>query len=217
MAMTPTTIEAAARDLYNGTNDPFFSSLQIQNWIWRAQQELAQRAYLIQNVYSSTTVAAQQTYTYPTQALAIRRVTVNGRKIKKITHRDDDAITLSNAAVVTQGWPIYYTVYNQTLYLRPIPDASTYALQIFTYDDASPVTATSVIQVPSNFHFDIVDYVLFRMFNKDKNTDMATFHKQLWQEAVLRAIAYHNKEKRSDSFATVQSEDTLPVTILGEA
>lgn len=214
--MTPTDIVSAARDLYNGTNDTFFTDTQMYNWIWQAEKELAKKAWLIEKHYQASTVAATQGYTYPTYAIGVKRIAVNGRKLKEITFRQDDAITLSNQTITSQGWPIYYTDFNFTIYMRPIPD-SIYTIDLYTYNDAQPVSASSTIEVPALFHFDIVDYLLFRMYFKDQNIASAEEHKTLWQGHVVDAVAYKNRKKRTDSFATVQSEEVLPVTILGEA
>lgn len=214
--MTPTDINSAARDIYNATGDSYFNDTQMYNWQWQACHELAKKAWLIERVYTASTVAGTQDYSYPTNTIAIKRITVNGRKIKNITHRYDDAITLSNATVTTQGWPIYYTDFNYTISMRPIPDG-VYTMKIYSYNDAQTIGATSAIEVPTLFHFDIVDYLLFRMFGKDKDTTNMNAHYTLWIQHVKDAVAYKNKKKRSDSFATVQSEDVLPVTIVGEA
>jgi hypothetical protein len=214
--MTVTDLITAARDLYNATGDTFFTDAQLYNWIWQASHELAKKAWLIERKYNASTVAGTQDYQFPTNTIAIKRVTVNGRKIKNITHRYDDAITLSNATVTTMGWPIYYTTFNYTISLRPIPDA-VYTLQVFSYSDAQQITAQSTLEVPPLFHFDMVDYLLYRMYFKDKDTQNAQIHAAIWADHVKDAIAYKNRMKRTDSFATVQSEDVLPVTIVGES
>lgn len=214
--MTVSDLITAARDLYNASGDSFFTDQQFYNWIYQAQHELARKAWLIERKYTTTTVSGTQDYAYPTNTIAIKRVTAGGRKLKNITHRYDDAITLSNQASTTQGWPIYYTVWDYTMSLRPIPDDA-YSLVIFSYSDAQPVTAASDLEVPTLFHFDIVDYLLARMYAKDKAADLMGLHSAFWAEHVKDAVAYKNRMKRSDSFATVQSEDVLPVTIVGEA
>jgi hypothetical protein len=214
--MTPTEVATAARDLYNAVGDTYFTDAQLYNWMWQGCHEFAKKAWLIERMYTTTTAAGTQSYTYPSNTIGIKRITVNGKKIKRITMREDDAITLSNQQVNAQGWPIYYYDFNYTIYLRPIPDA-VYTMQIFSYNDAQAITATSTLEIPTLFHFDLVDYLLWRMFAKDKDTANMQLHAAIWAEHVKDAAAYKNKMKRSDSFATVQSEDTLPVTILGEA
>ncbi len=214
--MVPTDINTAARDLYNATGDTYFTDLQIYNWIWQGENELAKKAWIIERLYSTTTTLSVQSYTYPSTTIAIKRITANGKKLKRVTYRDDDALTLSNQNATTMGWPIYYTDFNYTVNLRPIPDMG-YTLNIYSYNSPMTVTATSTLEVPQLFHFDLVDYVLMRMFMKDKNVDMVTMLETLWKDHIKEAIAYKNKLKRSDGFATVQSEENLPVTIMGEA
>jgi len=215
--MLPTDILSAAKAAYNAVGDSFFSDSQIYNWTTQACNELAKKAFLIEQLYTTTTVAGQQSYNYPTDTIGLKRITVNGKKIKRITMRDDDAITLSNQQVTTQGWPIYYTDFDYTINLRPIPDASNYTLNIYSYNLHDPITATSSLEIPQLFHFDLVDYVLMRMYSQDKDFTSAAFYLNEWLRHVKDAIAYKQKLKRSDSFATIQSEDILPVTILGEA
>ncbi len=213
--MTPLEVNTAARDIYNGVGDSFYSDLQIYNWMMQGSNELAKKAWLIETLSSPSTVAGTQGYAYPTNTIAIKRVTVNGKKLKRITMREDDAVTLSNSTAATQGWPIYYTDFNYTIYLRPIPDA-VYTMQVYSYSCSGTITATTTLAIPTLFHMDLVDYVLFRMFSKDKDPKMAEMHLSFWEQHVKDAIAYKNRLKRTDSFATVQSEDTLPVNILGE-
>lgn len=214
--MTPVEIITNARDLYNGVGDTFFSDTLMYNWLWQACHIFAKEAWLIERVYSASTVASTQSYSYPTNTIAIKRITVDGKKIKRITHREDDAITLSNSTSATTGYPIYYTDFNYTLYLRPIP-AAVYTIQIYSYNDAQAISATSTLEIPSLFHFDTVDYLLMRMFGKDKDIANMTFYGASWEMHVRKAVSYKKRMKRTDSFATVQSEDTLPVTILGES
>jgi hypothetical protein len=215
--MTPADIITAARDLYNASGDSFYGDTLIYNWIWQGCHEFAKKTWLMEATSSQSTVAGTQSYSYPTNAIAIKRVTVNGKKLKRITFREDDAITLSNAAVATQGYPIYYTDFNSTINLRPIPD-SVYTMVVYYYSDQPQITSgTTPLIIPTLFQFDLVDYVLYRMFAKDKDFDSAQFHLSNWMMHIKDALSYKTRLKRTDSFATVQSEETLPVTILGEA
>ncbi len=215
--MTPSDIITSARDLYNASGDSFFADTQLYNWIWQGCHEFARKAWLIEATSTQNTVAGQQSYSYPTNALALKRVTVNGRKIKRVTGREDDAVTLSNQTATTMGWPSYYRDWNYTIYLRSIPDG-VYSLGIDYYSDQPQITTgTDTLLIPVVFHFDLVDYLLWRMYAKDQNLASASAHAQLWQEHVKDAKSHKARLKRTDSFATVQSEDTLPVNILGEA
>lgn len=215
--MLPSDVINSARDMYNATGDSFFSDTLMYYWVWQACHEMAKETWLIESSFSQNTVAATQAYAYPTNAIAIKRVTVNGKKLKRITFREDDAVTLSNSNAATQGQPSYYTDFGFSINLRAIPDGI-YPMVIYFYSDQPQITAgTTPILLPLLFHFDLVDYVLFRMFMKDKDSENGQFHYTAWLKHIKDAMKYKNRLKRSDSFATVQSEDTLPVTILGEA
>lgn len=213
--MTPTEILDAARDLYNASGDTYFSDTQMYNWLWNGCHEMARKAWLIENIYTSTTVASQQGYSYPDYTLAIKRVTCDGRKLKRITGREDDSISLSNAATLTTGLPQYYTDFDNVIYLRAVPDDA-YTLEIWSYDDHPVIAAASTILLPTLFHMDLVDYLLYRMFAKDKDITNSMAAKADWQQHVVDAVAFQRRKRRTDSFATVQSEDALPSTILGE-
>lgn len=212
--MTPSDVMTSARQQYNAVGDTYFPDANIYNWIYQAQMILAKRADVIEQTYQTTTVAAQQGYSYPSNTMMIKRVTVNGRKIKPISMRQDDAVSLQNSASQQQGQPAYYFIWQNTINFRPIPD-TTYTLQIWSFNYPSTVSATSVLDVPAEYHMDLVDYVLYRMFSQDKNIEMAQLHKGHWEEHVKEAMSYRRRRLRADGFADTQSEDTLPTTILG--
>lgn len=213
--MTPSEVLDTARDQFNATGDTFFTDAQLYNHMRQACNILAREADLIEAITSSSTVIATQSYSYPTNALSIKRVTYNGSKLKRLTMREDDAVTLSNQASTQSGTPVYYTDFGDTIYLRPIPDAVK-TLQFWSINLHGTITASSTLTLPAQFHMDLVDYLLSVMFSKDQNEGMATFHRKLWEQHVSDAKRWKQKQKRSDSFTTVQDEERLPVTIMGE-
>lgn len=212
--MSPTDIETYCRQKYNAVGDTFFPEGEIFNMIYQAQMIIARKTWCIQAIYSTTTVANQQDYQYPTNTLAIKRITYNGKKLSPITHRQDDGVTYQNSASQQSGTPSYYTDFNYTVSLRPLPDDAQ-KLKIYSFNLPQPVTATSTLDVPVVYHMDLCDYVLMEMFAQDKNAPMATFHQNKWEQHVRDAISTEKRRKRADSFVNVQDEDNLPVTILG--
>lgn len=214
--MTVTELQTAARDVYNATGDTFFSDAQINNWMRQACNILAKRAHVIERVYTTTTVASTQDYAYPTNTIAIKRITYNGIKLKRITQREDDVVTLANQSSTQSGTPYYYTDWNYTISLRPIPsDAQT--LKIYSYNLAQEITNTSTIEVPAVYHMDLVNYIVMMMFAKDKDTENMSNHKTLWEEAVMLAQTHEKRKRRTDSFSVVQDEGSLIGTMFGEA
>ena len=212
--MTPTEIETAARNQYNAIGDNFWSQTEILNLIWQACIELAGLTKCIERVYTTSTVASQQEYSYPTSAVSIKRITYEGKKLQAITMREDDAITGLNQATTDEGTPQDYAIWNETIYLRPSPSAVG-TLKIFSINKPQQVTITSTIEVPDQFHMGLVDYILERMAAKDRQIDLAKYYHDLWEKTKVEAMKWHKRNKRGDSFASVQDEEQLNGSYLG--
>lgn len=207
-------IEEAARAQYNGVGDTFFSSTDFVRSIYQACLQLAREALCIEATYSTDTVAGTQQYAFPTNTISIKRVTYEGQKLQPVNMREDDSLTLQNSGSTTQGTPTYYFVWDDTIYLRPIPD-SVGELIIYSYNEPSEVTTSSTLEVPTEFHMDIVEYVLYRMYAKDKDLQMAQFHRDNWIEALKAAKRWYKRRRRGDAMPVVGDEESLAVTLIG--
>lgn len=212
--MTPAQIEEAARQKYNSVGDTFYSTSEILYWIYQACLELALEAKLIERVYTTTTVAGQQEYDYPTNTIEINRVTYNGTKLQPITMREDDVLTLNLQSSTATGTPQYYYIFNRTLYLRPIPD-DTKTLKIFSFNEPQEVTASSTLEIPSLFHMGIVDFVTREMADKDENESRALSLDRRWELTKARARQWVQRRKRGDALAYVRDEETLGESYIG--
>jgi hypothetical protein len=212
--MDYTDIEAAARAQFNAVGDTFFSTTDFTSSLYQAQLILAREALCIEATYTTTTVVGTQEYSYPTNTISIKRVTYDGKKIQPINLREDDALTLGNSASTATGTPAFYYVWDDTIYLRPIPDDDL-TLKIYSYNEPSEVTSASTIEVPTQFHMDLVEYILSRMYAKDGNIQMAQYHLERWNEAVQAAKKWAQKRKRGDGMPVVGDEETLAISIIG--
>jgi hypothetical protein len=212
--MTPLEIEEAARNKYNAISDSFWSQDEIMGLIYEACLDMAREAVSIENVYSTPAVSAQQSYAMPTNAISIKRIEFNGAKVERISFREDDSITNLNSSDSGAGNPTYYWEWNRTIYFRPIPN-NTNTIRIFTYDMPQAVTSTSTLEIPTQFHRDIVNYVTSEMAAKDQNPSVAALYRNLWEKAVIKAKAWSRKRKRGDEFAVVKNADDHPRSILG--
>ncbi len=212
--MTPTEIETAARNKYNSVGDSFYSQDEILDLIWEACLDLTRETNLIERVYTSSTVIGQQEYSYPTSTIAIKRITYGGQKLKPITFREDDAVTGLNQGTTDQGTPTYYYLWNETIYLRPIPSAVG-TLKIFSYNEPSEVTNTSTLEIPLQYHMNLTDYVVSEMAAKDSNFSAAKYYREKWEKSKLRAKVWQKKRLRTDSFSVVQDEEQMVGSYLG--
>lgn len=203
--MTPSELITYARQQYNAVSDGFFSDAEMRMHVWSAQDILSKER-LIENAYDTTTVIGQQEYTYPTNAIAIRRITYDGKRLTRIDFREDDIQTGFDADTTSTGVPTTYVIFDRIIRLRPIP-SDALALKIFTYDRPQEVTNTSTLDVPEEFHLGMVDYLLWRMASKDQNFQSANYYKSQWDDTLVRARQWARKRKLADSFNVVRDEE----------
>lgn len=220
--MLPSDINTTARSRYNATGDSFFTDSEIYYSIYQAEQELVSESPGIVESYLAGITLTQGTrqYAFPTNARVIKRieyVNLSGiaNKLEPITFREDDALTLVNVASTTQGTPQFYEIYNYNIYLRPVPDTTSTTINVYSYNEPIVPTNSSTLEIPTVFHMDLVDYVVFQMYLKDKNLEMAQAYAEKWESAKLRVKRWVQKKKRGDAFTIVMNEDNLAVTLTG--
>lgn len=212
--MTPTELQTFIRQKYNIVGDNFWSDSEIYNLIWEASYQLAREAFVIEGTYTTTTVAGTQAYSYPTNAISIKRITWDGRKLQPINMREDDSLTGNLQSSTSQGDPQFYYVWDETIYLRPIPSSAA-TLKIFSFDKPQEITTSSTIDVPEQFHMDLIDYVLSNLHAKEKNFAGAQYYLALWQAKIAKIKAWQRKRLRGDAFSNVQDIDSLSETFVG--
>ncbi|MES3012632.1 MAG: hypothetical protein V4750_02745 [Pseudomonadota bacterium] len=203
--MTPGEIVAYARQRYNATADTrFFTESELYTLIWDAQMQLARETDCIRSTYTTTTVASQQEYSYPTSTLKIKRITYNSQRVDPRSLQE--VLDMTSSVASPTGAPTFYALWNETIYLGPTP-AEAQTLKIFSVNEPTEVSSTSVLDVPSRYHLDIGDYLLAQMATKDKNYEGAEVHLQRWRETVQRAKAFERKMMRGDGLAFVRDVD----------
>lgn len=207
--MNTSDLETYIRQRYNAVGDTFYPTAQILNDIYAAQMELALHTFCIRNTYTTTSVASQRAYDFPSTTISIRRVEYNGKHIFPNDFLQDDSATGNNPSTTTTGTPVNYQVWGNSLYLRPTPVNSSETIKLYTYDIPDAVTISSTLSVPARYHLALVDYVLYCMFGKDKNYQMASFHKTLWDDAKKKALEVERLRMTGDQFRTVEAPEDL--------
>jgi hypothetical protein len=213
--MTPLEIETMARRRYNAVGDDNWSSAEIAELIYQGSLEITRECGLvIERKFSSTSVSGTGEYSFPEQAAAIKRVTYDGRKLKEITMREDDALTLENQLTTDTGAPEYYYVWNRTINIRPIPGAAE-TIEVFAVCNEQELTPTSTIDIPDRWHGSLVTYVVKEMAAKDLNWGMYDRYDAKFEVEKVRIRAAIRREKRADGFRVVSCEESLPYATLG--
>lgn len=213
--MLITDLETQTRNQYNAVGDSFFGSTEIIHYFYEACTQLGREAYLIEKVDTSVpTVISQLSYDIPQYVIAIKRLEYNGQKLKLIDFREDDMLTSLNHNLTATGTPVYFAIFNRKVYLRPIPDA-VQTLTFYSYNEPAALTASSTLEIPTQFHTSLIPYALSCMYAKDKDISASAFYKTIWEKEKSEAKKWARKMRRGDAFAVVKSEDHLAETILG--
>ena len=214
--MTPDEIQASARRKYNVVGDSFYNDDYFYDLIYEAETELAEESLCIHKVYSTTSVASQREYAWPTNAIAIKRIEYDGNKLRYATFRQDDALTLSQADTTETGTPDFYELWDRTIYLRPIPGTSSLTIKIFSYDMPNlQSSGNATLDTPTHYHKDIVNFVVSNLAAKNQDASTAQYYMSMWEKAIRRAKRWEARRKRTDAPARVQNVDELPSTHLG--
>ncbi len=214
--MTPDQIQASARRKYNAVGDTFYTDPFFYDLIYEAETQLAEEAQVIEKVYSTTSVASQREYSWPTNAIAIRRVEFDGNKLRYSNFREDDALTLSQADSTETGTPDFYQLWDRTIYLRPIPQTGSLTIKIYSFDMPSlQSSGGATLDTPVHYHKDIVNYVTAHLAAKNQDNQTASFYFGLWTKALEKAKTWQRKRRNADGPKRVQNVDDLPQTHLG--
>jgi len=199
------------RQRYNAVGDRFFADEELFDLVYEAEMQIAIECQALETIYTTSTVISQREYDYPTRLLRVSRMTYNGERLEPIDFLKDDAMTGSNESTTTTGDPLYYCIFADRLFLRPVPQA---VGTIKIYAIAQPIELTAItdsLSVPERYRPPIKDYVLSQMFAKDKNSNMTGYHENRWQRTIDTIKRFEKKRKVGDSYQVVKNIDDMAV------
>jgi hypothetical protein len=208
--MTPSDLELAARNRYNAIGDPHFSTDMIMDIIYQACLQMSTESMIIEQTYSTTSTLAIREYSYPTNAMAIRRIEYNGKKLRYSDLEDDPKTSINEVS----GTPSCYAIWKQELILYPTPDTTGDTIKVYTYNRPARVTSSSVLEIPEELHMDILDLILSVMYAKDQNNVMATYHRNLWEQSLVRIKRHQMKKKSGDEFHVTKDSDFVEYGVI---
>jgi hypothetical protein len=211
--VTVTQILDEAKNNLNAASDTLWSDTELYLKLFKVMLRFARRTRCINTSESQNTVAGTATYTAPTTAHEIWRVTYNGSKLSVMDRRQYDSISPSQ--VVSSGTPAYYLLEGTTLTLYPTPD-DVQALKCFFYAIPSAVpTGATTLEIPAAYHDGLCDGLTFQMCPKDLGHPLTLYWQERWKEVLVEAEAQEKLKKRRDRFALVKLEEENLSTELG--
>jgi len=207
----------AVRNRHRAIGDTNWSDPEIADLLThRINESLIHTGLLQDTDASDVTVASQQAYTIPTDAIHILIVNVNGEMLQEITFRDWEA--QKTGGTTTTGKPIQYIVWNREILMVPVPSVAGQTITYY-YEKQHPYIDTvtqTTIDLPSAIHGNYISPVLADMFAKDLNQPLAQFYEQKWQTKDLPGILWYQKRsRRGGRVKTLVDCDSHPVTDRG--
>lgn len=207
--MTLTELITLIDGRFNSANDAFFSEQFKLDCIWQACQVLARQARIMEQRYSTTTVAGTREYSFPTQLISIDRITYDGEKLEPISMSEDDILTMRDEDSTTQGTPRYYYTFNEIVFLRPIPDDAK-TLRIWSIIKPQRLTTvTATIEISEQYHTCLADFVLHRMALKERDFQAAREYQVLWAQHVADAEIWERAKYDNDILPVVLDLDAV--------
>ena len=195
-----------ARQQYNAVGDPLFPDALMRGYVYDAEMELATATKCIRAVYTTTSVASQQEYSFPSRSISVKRVTYNGVRVQPKSL--DEVLNLTSTPAAATGTPYIYAIWNDTIYFGPIPVSAGLSIKVFSFNEPSQKTSNlSTLDVPDRYHLDIADFMLERMCIQNKNYQGAAVHAKKWRDKVDKARSTERKMMTGDGFSFVRDED----------
>jgi Family of unknown function (DUF6682) len=157
------------------------NSIDIIRWINDAQTDiLKDNENLLQANGTADIVAGTRIYTLPDDIYRLISVQYQGFKLNSLTFNEFNEYVNGYAAPAGlnpygNGTPEYFTVWNGTIKLYPIPDTSITAGLIIYYVQRPATISNSadLLSVPAEYHNSIVNYCLSQAYELDENYDAA--------------------------------------------
>lgn len=204
--MTPTEIETSARQRYNAIGDTHWSQNEILDLIYAASMDLALKTYCIKNLYQTTSTVSQDELAVPTNSVAIKRIEYDYRKLEPISERQRDDIIGHNAASSVLGTPEGYVLFGQSIFLVKTPSETGKVIRIWSFDQPSSVENDSTLDIPVRYHHYLIDYIMAKMFAKDRRFDLTQYHMSQWDANVDYAKIFELKRSAKDTIQQVQRD-----------
>jgi hypothetical protein len=207
--MTPADLETYTRQRYNAVGDTFFPSAEIMNFFYQGQIELAVETKCIQSTYTTTSVDGQRAYDFPSYTIGIKRIEYDGARIRPSDFIEDDVLTGNSPDTTSEGVPEFYQIWGSQIYLRPVPNASSETIKVYSYDMPAVPTSNGALSVPSYAHIYLADYALYCMTMQDKNFALADRFLQKWENDKEQVKKIERSRMVDDSFRVVKDENAL--------
>lgn len=213
--VTPTSTGPTVGDVANRVKRQFGDTANIQiddsdiiSWVTHAMRDIALSNDLFQTIATTAVVTAQAEYALPTDILTLRSIRYNGVKLRALNSSEAEEYLARTDALNHTGTPLVFSIYAGSITLFPTPDSTPATLKIYyTRQLTIPISLTSVIELPIQYHNRIIEYCLQQAYELDDN----------WQAAGIKGNQFLEGVKDLKVNLTWEERDFYPsVTSLPE-
>jgi hypothetical protein len=183
-------------------------SADVIRWINDAQDIIVAKNKVLKAKSSSTTVASQSTYTFPTQNIhQIEAIHYNGYRVPNMSFpQAEELIFRSDPINVVLGDPQIWYEWAGTFTLWPTPNAAKTLDLYYTQRPAQVTSTTDVLAVPDKYYQDVVRYVMQQAYEMDE--DMANSQVKAQQfEDSLNNMSEEDRTAQTMTYSTITSYD----------
>lgn len=158
-----------------------------------------------ESILESSTVAGQQIYELPGGVVSLKKVFLNvpgedgednwteltPTTLEKLSQEHPNWLSDSEVARDT---PVRYMLYDESLYLHPVPDEEGLELKVFHFSVPDPLESLSD---PLNIDDGLVDgakaYVLWKAWEKDKEPERAAVEQATYKAYLGKGRRFYNR------------------------
>ena len=199
MATLVSTLITRARTRINETSTTFHTEANLIAYADEGQKYVVRETKSLEDIDTSTTiVSGTQNYALPTDCIAIRRITFDGIKLFPIDFMDLDEAGLDETD--STGTPSNYYIWNDTIYLYPIPGSSG-TLKIYYYKAPATISlSTASLETKEVYDDAIVCYMTYLALIKDSESDLSNLDKAdyMMGECNAKIMSIKNQLKEKD-------------------
>lgn len=191
-----------ARTRINETSTTFHTEANLIAYADEAQKYIVRETKCLEDIDTSTTiVSGTQEYALPTDYIAIRRITFDGIKLVSVDFTDLDEAGLDETYCT--GTPTNYYIWEDYVFLYPIPGDSDVGktLRIFYYKSPATITAsTDTLETRTAYDDIAISYMTYLALIKDSESDISNLDKAdyMMSECNAKLMSMKNQLKEKD-------------------
>jgi len=172
----------------NEIDTTFHSDADLISYADEAQKYFVRETRCLRGISTTPVSDGTQGYALPTDFLALRRITFDGKDIFGVSFFEIGESQTDETNSSATGTPKCFYIYNETIYLIPIPGSSadSESLKIYYYKFPATIDeSTDELEISPAYDDIIVSYMTYRAFQKDQEFDFAKEHIQECNAKIL--------------------------------